>query len=172
MRRWLDFVALKWMGFHVVFAVLLGNGLQSLLLFAFGWSMGYYVVLPMITAASTKPALAPAIGFIPPSVLRLIPVASGVVFGSLPWLSPFLPVLHRKPRQRQEYDPPTDGRGADPPAQLPAAPALLADAPDVAWDDAARRVLASLAAEAGGDDFVIEYRLKAIDHIGNENLRG
>ena len=86
MRWWFDFIALKWMAFRDILAVLLGNVLKSLLLFAFGWSMGYYVVLPAVRSAS-----------IPPLVLRLIPYASGVVFGSLPWLIPFLPVLPRKP---------------------------------------------------------------------------
>jgi hypothetical protein len=49
---------------------------------------------------------------------------------------------------------PSDGRGAPPAAQLPIAPALLANAPDVPWDDAARRVLAGLAAEADGADYL------------------
>ena len=105
MRRWFYFVAMKWFDFVDILAVVLGHGLQSLILFLFGWSFGYYVVLRMVrAAAAADPALANAIGFIPPLVLELVPYAVAVALASLPWLIPFMPVLRRKPLEPQESD--------------------------------------------------------------------
>ena len=86
MRWWLDFVAIRWLGFVDILALLLGRGLQSLILFLFGWSVGNYLVLRMVGAAPTDPVLAKAIGSIPPLVLQLTPWAVGATTGSVPWL--------------------------------------------------------------------------------------
>jgi hypothetical protein len=104
MRWWFDYVALKWMGFRDILAVLLGRSLESLLLIAFGWSFGYYVVRPIVRAASTDPTFAHAVGLIPPFALNLFPYASAVVFGSLPWLIPLLPILRRRHRETEKSD--------------------------------------------------------------------
>jgi hypothetical protein len=105
MTWWVDFVAIKWIGFRDILAVLLGKGLESLLLVLFGWSMGYYVMLPIVRAAASDSTFGKAIGLIPQFAQNLIPCATAVVFGSLPWLIPFLPVLRQKPLEHQENDP-------------------------------------------------------------------
>jgi hypothetical protein len=107
MRRWIYFLGMKWFSLADILALALGQGLQSLLLFLFGASIGYYVVLPQAMAAAANPGAANPLRFVPPFAFRLIPWAVGVSMACVPWFLAIYGLQNRHPARPKNGPPPT-----------------------------------------------------------------